>query len=171
MKKTCPYCAEEVMTAAKICPHCRNWLSKYSLRNPAVLIICFCLLMLIGIFGFLYSAHQFLNPGRDYSPFRDSLSVLETRMNFKPDEYGDCIYVVVVLTNKCVFTWKNPQLDIRFYDKAGTLIDANSNAGGGLIQSLGDMAVRVECRPCHPLSEYDSCKVFVRGAVDPIVRF
>ena len=171
MKKTCPYCAEEVLTVAKICPHCRNWLSKYSLRNPAVFISSFCLFIIVGIFGFLYSVQQLLNPGRDYSPFRDSLSVLETRMNFKPDEYGDCIYVVVVLTNKCDFAWKNPQLDIRFYDKAGTLIDANANAGGGLIQSLGDMAVRVKCRPCHPFSEYDSCKVFVRGAVDPIVRF
>ena len=127
--------------------------------------------MLIGIVGFLNAAHQLMNPGREYSPYRDSISVLETRINFKPDEYGDCIYVVVVLTNKCEFSWKNPQLDIRFYNKAGTLIDANANAAGGLIQSFGDMAVRVKCRPCHPFSEYDSCKVFVRGAVDPIVRF
>jgi hypothetical protein len=171
MKKTCPYCAEEVMAAAKVCPHCRNWLSMYSLRNPAVGMFGFCLFFLIGFIGFLNAVHQLMNPGRDFSPYRESISVVESRMDFKPDDYGMAIYVVAVLTNKCELAWKNPQLDLRFFNKAGNLIDAIPCNGGGVIYPNGELAVRAKNRPSHAVSEYDSCKVFVRSAVDPKVRF
>jgi hypothetical protein len=171
MNKTCPYCDEEVKPAAKVCPYCRNWLSKYSLRNPVVGISGFCLFLIIVFIGFLNFVHQIMNPGRDFSPYRDSISVVESRMNFKPDEYGDAFYVVTVLTNKCEFAWKNPQLDLRFYNKAGTLIDAMSYTGNGVVYPNGEMAFKTKNRPSHPVAEYDSCKVFVRSAVDPRVRF
>lgn len=171
MKKTCPYCAEEVMAIAKVCPHCRNWLSIYSLRNPIVGGVFACLFATILIIGMLTSVHRLMNPGRDFSPYRESISVVESRMNFKPDEYGDAFYVVAILTNKCDLAWKNPQLDLRFFNKAGTLIDTTVYTGGGVIYPNGELAVKVKNRPNHAVSEYDSCKVFVRSAVDPKTRF
>ena len=171
MNKTCPYCAEEVLPAAKVCPHCRNWLSIFSLRNPLAGIVCFCIFFLILVIGLLTSMQRLLNPVRNFSPYRDSISVVESRMNFQPDAHDPSIYVVVVLTNKSELAWKNPQLDLRFFNQAGVFIDANSYSGGGVVQPHGDMAVRVKCRPCHPIAEYDSCKILVRSAVDPISRF
>ena len=34
--QTCPFCAEPIKPAAKLCPWCRQWLTMRSIRNPAV---------------------------------------------------------------------------------------------------------------------------------------
>ncbi len=170
MNKPCPYCAEETKPGAKICPHCRNWLSLFSLRNPSVTIASFGILSLVFIASFSFWVMQFMNAGRSYAPHIGCVSVVETHMNCQPDEVGQANYVVVVLTNKCELDWKDPQLDLRFYNQAGTLIDAGSYTGRGVIHANGELAVRYKLRPSHPVSEYDSCKVFVRWAYDPVAR-
>jgi len=171
MNKICPYCSEEVKSTAKVCPFCRQWLSVFSLRNPVIAAVLGCALYLIFILALLKFINGIMNPGVDFSPYRESISVVESRMNFQSDQYGSSIYVVVVLTNKCELAWKSPQLDLRFYNQAGTLIDAVAYSGGGIIYPNGELALRVKSRPCHAISEYDSCKVFVRAALDPRTRF
>jgi hypothetical protein len=78
---------------------------------------------------------------------------------------------VVVLTNKCEVAWKNPQLDLRFYNQKGEMVDAASPTTSGVIYPSGELAVRAKVRPSHEIGEYTSFKVFVRSAVDPRVRF
>ena len=171
MKKICPYCAEEVMPVAKVCPHCRNWLTVYSLRNPVAFCVCLFALLLVLIGGMIAFVQRAMNPGRDFSPYRDSICIVESQMNFKPDEYGPAIYVVAVLTNKCELAWKNPQLDFRFCNQSGALIDAAVYSASGVIYPNGELAVRTKIRPSHDVAEYVSCKVFVRSAVDPSIKF
>ncbi len=144
MNNKCPYCFEETKPAAKVCPHCRNWLSIFSLRNPVVGMVVVYMLFLIFIIGFLTFTKQLMNPGRDFSPYRDSISVVESRMNFQADQFGQAIYVVGVLTNKSELAWKNPQLDLRFYNQSGTLIDAASATVVGVIDPNGELAFRVK---------------------------
>src|ERR1035437_3057991 len=84
--KVCPYCAEQIKVTAKICPWCRQWLSMYSLRNPAVSAMVFFLCLLIFIVSFLAFFQRLLKPGVDFSPYRDSISVVESRMNLQDDD-------------------------------------------------------------------------------------
>jgi hypothetical protein len=164
--KVCPYCAEQIKVTAKICPWCRQWLSMYSLRNPAVSAMVFFLCLLIFIVSFLAFFQRLLKPGVDFSPYRDSISVVESRMNLQDDDKKPMVNVVVIVTNKSEVAWKNIQTDVRFYDKSGTLIDAGADWGGGVISPHGELAFRIRTQPGRSLSEYDSYKIYVRAARD-----
>jgi hypothetical protein len=172
MNNTCRYCAEEVKPAAKVCPHCRQWLSVLSLRNPTFSAVASALLGVVFIVGCLVTFNQMVKSGTDFAPYRDSISVLESRINFQPDQNGEqMLYVVGVLTNQSHLPWRSPQLDLRFFNKAGTLIDAAYASASGIVYPNADLAFRVKSRPNHSTSEYDSCKLYVRWASDPHSRF
>jgi hypothetical protein len=169
--KVCPYCAEPIKVAAKICPWCRQWLSTYSLRNPAVFAAVFYLCMVIFTIGFLAFFQRLLKPGVDFSPYRDSVSIVESRMNLSDNDKQPMVYVVVVVTNKSELSWKDVQTDVRFFDKAGILIDTGTDWGRGVIFPHGDLAFRIRTQPSHPLSEYESYKVYIRAARDARAHF
>lgn len=171
MNKACPYCAEQVSSNAKICPHCRQWLSAYSLRNPALAVILSCTFGLICVIGVLIFFQRLTNQGRDFSPYRNSISVVESRMRLQADEKSPFVNVVVVLTNKSELAWKDVQMDLRFYNAAGTLIDAVAYVSRGEIYPNGELAFRIKNPPNHPLSDYDSYKIFVRSARDARAHF
>ena len=171
MNRACPYCAEEVSANAKICPHCRQWLSVHSLRNPTVFLAMVCSLGLVCIVSCLLFFRQIMNPGKDFSPYRESIYVVESRMNFQSDEKEPSVNVVVVLTNRSEFAWKDVQMDLRFYNAAGTMIDAMPYWNRGEIYPNGELAFRIKNHPSHALGEYDSYKIFVRSARDVRAHF
>ena len=47
-QKVCPFCAETIPAAAKLCPRCGQWLSLRSFRHPVV-IICVAIVFFFGI--------------------------------------------------------------------------------------------------------------------------
>jgi len=171
MSKFCPYCSEEVKPAAKVCPHCRQWLSLFSLRNPTVALFSVSLLYAILTIALLTYVGRLMNPGMDFSPYRNSISVTESRMNFQFIESNQMIFVVGVLTNKGNLPWKDVHLDVRFYNRSGEMIDATSGEAYSVIYPGADLAFRTKCAPSHNISEYDSWKVFIGSAQDPKTRF
>src|SRR5450432_3331792 len=100
MSKICPYCAEQVNDVAKICPRCRQWLSMFSWRNPAAALSVVCLCGLVCLIGLLVFLQRLLNPGIDFSPYRDSIFVVESRMNIQANDKQPMVNVIVLLTNK-----------------------------------------------------------------------
>jgi hypothetical protein len=170
MSKVCPYCAEQVNNAARICPRCRQWLSIFSWRNPAVSVFVVCFCGLGCLIGFLVFLQRLLDPGIDFSPYRDSISVVESRMNLQANDKQPIVNVVVLLTNKTDLAWKDVQMDLRFYDKTGTFIDADVGWGRGVIFPHGELAFRIRTQPSHPLSDYEAYKIYVRSARDVHAR-
>jgi len=169
--RVCPYCAEQIKPAAKVCPWCHQWLSPLSLRNPVAFLAVFCGWVLILIVGFLLMLGRLFTPGIDFSPYRDQISVVESRMNLKDAGEKSAVYVVVVITNQTDVAWKQAQVDARFFNKAGTLIDARTQWDTSTILGHGESAFRIGLTPCHALSDYDSYKVFVRSASDARAHF
>ena len=166
MNKLCPYCTESVQTKAKVCPHCRQWLSIISLRNPAVFILIFTVSAIVFLVSLVKDFRERINAGVDFSLYRNRISVTESHMTFNSDEKAPLIYVVIVLTNKSDLAWKDVDMDLRFYDKSGSLIDAMQGWSSGVIYPSGDFAFRVKETPNHPFSDYDSYKIFIRSARD-----
>ena len=171
ISKICPYCAERINAAAKICPWCRQWLSVFSLRNPAVFTVVFYSFFLVCAIGFLAFLQRVVKPGVDFSPYRDSIPIVESRMNLQADDKQPMVNVVVVVTNKSDLAWKNVQLDTRFYDKAGVLIDAREYTDSSMILSHGELAFRIRLQPSHALSDYNSYQIYVRAARDARSHF
>ena len=164
--KTCPYCAEPVKNTAKICPHCRQWLTALSFRNPAVLVVVIYFCILILIVGFLMFLGRLLNPGINFMPYRDGISIVDSRMNIQDEGKDSSVHVVAVITNQTDIAWKQVQLDVRFFDRTGELIDGRMYLDSSIILPHGESAFRINTKPSHPLSDYVSYKIFVRYARD-----
>lgn len=174
-EKTCPYCAEQIKASAKVCPRCQQWLTTYSLRNPTVFIGSVCLCALISLFvAFLLFQRLFerlLQPGIDFSSYRDSISVIESRMNLEKGDKESSVNVVAVITNKSELAWKEIEMDTRFFDKTGTMIDAQTVPQRWTILPHSELAFRIRITTSRELSEYDSYKIYVRSAKDARDRF
>lgn len=169
--RTCPYCAEQIRVAAKVCPHCRQWLTILSLRNPATFLAVFYFCALALIVGFLVFLGRLLNPGINFMPYRDGISIVDSRMNIQDAGKDSSVHVVAVITNQTDIAWKQVQLDVRFFDQSGKLIDGRMYIDSSVILPHGESAFRVNTRPSHSLADYDSYKIFVRYARDARAHF
>ena len=115
----------------------------------AALVVCLC--GLICLIGFLVFFQRLLDPGMDFTRYRDGISVVESRMNLQANDKQPMVNVVVLLTNRTEVAWKNVQMDLRFYDRTGAFIDADVGWGRGIIVPHGELAFRIKTQPSHPL--------------------
>src|ERR1035437_3737796 len=53
-QRECPFCAETILTEAKVCPHCHQWLTLCSFRN-AVVTTCVMTALLLALFAILWA--------------------------------------------------------------------------------------------------------------------
>ena len=141
-----------------------------SFRNPAVFIFVFYFCVSVLVVGFLVFLGRLLNPGINFFPYRDGIVVVESRMNTQEVGKDSVVHVVTVITNQTDIAWKEIQLDVRFFDQTGKLIDGRTYLESSTILPHGESAFRINTHPSHPLSDYDSYKIFVRYARDARVR-
>ena len=118
--------------------------------------------------GFMLALNRISSPGADFSPYRSSISVMESTMDkTKTSEDGTPRIVVVgLITNKSDIAWKNIEFDLRFFDRSGNLIDTESADEYYPILSHRDSGFRAWLEPVHPLSDYDSYKIYIGSARD-----
>src|ERR1035437_7984563 len=107
--RICPFCAESINPAAKLCPRCRQWLTMRSLRNPAIFLwvhggLSAAVFILMG-FGFLSAVNRLGNPKPYYTAFPQVLRVVESRMNWARTKDGPRIYLTGILTNQSPVAW------------------------------------------------------------------
>mgnify|MGYP001022621206 CR=1 FL=1 len=167
-KRTCRFCSEAIPLAAKVCPRCRQWLTLRSLRNPGVWTLVFGT-VLMGFFASLASktmAHleSIINPRPLYSEMPDALRVLSAQMVWVEGTNGGTIFVVGILTNQSSVTWKSPELQCRFFNAGGGMIDAAYPSSRLTILPGGDAAFRGTVVPACAKSEYHTLTVKVSSA-------
>jgi hypothetical protein len=143
----------------------------FSLRNPTVFLLIFCICYLSSALGLLIVFNRIADPGINFFPYRNQLSIFDSRMNLEDAAKEYSVHVVAVVTNQTDIAWKDVQLDVRFFNKAGTLIDARTFMNSPTIFPHGDSAFRINVDPIHPLADYDSYKIYIRSARDTRSRF
>jgi hypothetical protein len=72
---------------------------------------------------------------------------------------------LVALTNHGDYSWKDVQVEVRYFDKDQKLIDARVfETARSVIMGHGELALAIESNPCQPETNYSSHAVFVRHA-------
>jgi hypothetical protein len=171
--KTCRYCAEQIKATARICPRCRQWLSVFSCRNPAVLVGTTSLFYFLMFAVLIEGIHKMFDPGIDFLPYRDQVSVAESNFIFGTNVLNKQLYVgiVAVVTNQSDKAWSGVELEARYFDKSGKLIDVGHGNYIWTLYPKSDGAVRVTSGNLHPLADYASYKIYVGSARDAHARF
>jgi hypothetical protein len=167
-KKCCPFCAETIPAAAKICPRCRQWISLRSFRNPVVglVISLFALLMISGCVAFFFT-HVFsrvFNAPPYYADHVGSLQILQLKMFFKDTTNGPRIYITGILTNRSQIPWRDIEFECRFLRSNGNLIDAYTSRSYSTVQANDDGAFRVTVTPIKDFQEYENLKLSISNA-------
>lgn len=166
--RTCPFCAESIKREAKVCPRCHQWLTLRSLRNPAIAVWVYGFphLAIYALLGMLLltALDRIQNPKPNYTAFVTSLRVLESRMNWAETSNGPRIYVTGILTNQSEFAWRDIELECRFLDAGGQMVDAAHPHAGLTIQPHDDTAFRAVVTPSRASNDYASFRLSVSTA-------
>jgi hypothetical protein len=173
--RICPFCAESIQPAAKVCPRCRQWLTVCSLRHPLVSALLagipmIAIMVVLGVAG-LDRLDRIINPRPSYTAFPHALRVLESRMNWAQTKDGLRIYLTGILTNPSPVAWRDVEFESRFYDSTGVMVDAAHSHGYLTIEPGDDTAFRAVVIPGCATNDYNSYKLSVSTARNARGRF
>ena len=166
--RTCPFCAEPIKPAAKVCPWCRQWLTLRSIRNPTISVLLhgvpmIAIWIVVSLAG-LNAFERIQNPKPNYTDFPHALHVTESRMNWAATKNGLVIYMTGILTNQSPVSWKDVEFECRFYDANGVMVDAAHPHSFLTMQPNDDTAFRAAVTPVCATNDYNSFKLSVNTA-------
>jgi len=162
--KVCRLCAEKIKAAAKLCPYCRTSQRRWPFFTVFDLTLIITLLLFIGSWALII---HLLNHGRTFSPKRDRIEVLSSKLALDVTKHSTNVIVVGVLTNGSPYTWIIRDMEIRFLDRDGKTIDADEIWGDFTVLPHDDHSFRSQIYGRKSVPEHASCKIHVRLARDP----
>lgn len=166
--KTCPFCAEKIHQTAKVCPRCRQWLTWRSIRHPIISMLVGVVPLVLGAALVIVKLSLMLddigNPRPHYSEFASPLTILESNMNWVETSTGLRIFITGVLTNESFQAWKDVEVECRFHDRTGKLIDAANGLARLTVLPESDSAFRVSVTPSRASNDYAGYRVSVSNA-------
>lgn len=160
-------CAETIRAAAKVCPHCRQWQTKWSMPIPSLNGLGVGITLLaVWLGGGFFLAHL-MSPGRDFGKYQDQIVVVNSQMSLSRTDKSPYASVVGTIKNTSPYSWKEVQLEVQYFDKDGKLIDTKSDREyDATILAGAERAFRIRAVADKPEAAYASHKVFVRAAKD-----
>lgn len=171
--KVCRLCAETIKAEAKVCPYCRA-----GQRRRYVLTIHDWIMILTLLFfgGSIYLTLQLLEHGRAFSPPRDRIDVLYSRLGFRVTKWGSSprwetnIVVVGTMTNASPYAWAVggiSEVEVRFFDRDGKITDTDRLSGEEFtILPHSDHSFRFYVHR-KSIPEYANYRIYVRSAENP----
>ena len=165
--KICPACAEAVKVTAKLCPFCRSDQRRSTALNVKLAPWVAWPFWLLFICGCLIVFYRVAYPGKDFASCRSQVVISSSSMQFSNGERGRYVTTIGTITNISDCGWKDVQLEVRYFNQDGKLIDVGTQYISDLfVQPNSESAFRVRTLADQPDSAYASHKVLVRTAKD-----
>ncbi len=164
--KSCKTCAEDIRTAARVCPHCRQGQSIFWSRSPFVVFPLSGLLFIVILFVIMPD-RAILTPGAEFSDHVDQVVVRGSSFEFSDCNGTSHVSTVGMLDNTGEHGWKELHFEVRYFNEIGDLIDTVSSKAYSLIlPPSGETAFRVKGAAARDRDEYVSHRVIVKHATD-----
>jgi hypothetical protein len=152
--KACKSCCEQIQLGAKRCPHCNQQQSR---------VINFLNMgggALIGVAVLAFFFYQFHRNNQELKDYASKLSTGPFTVHVQSTSetpYASCL---AIARNDAPFGWRNLQVEARFFDASGNLIDVtHQRLNGSFIPANGEAGVRVLERAARSASEYSRCEL------------
>lgn len=161
----CKFCTEPVKVNARVCPHCRQWLTLRALRNPQVLgcvVGGLLSLTLIPMYFILMSkfANAF-NPRPFYYESSRGLRLTQSTMLWQQFDSSLRIVITGVVSNESEIPWKDVEFECRFFDTNGTMVDVANQARYLSVQPHDETAFAMRVMPARNTNSYASYRLMI----------
>ena len=163
--KSCSECCEPMDAAARFCPHCGHMQWQRNWRRLALSLAPIVFFMVIMMVWAARWEHAFRPQG--LATYAGQIKVAESRMEFGQSPQGPVVLVVGMLKNESDTAWRGMELQARFFDPQGKLIDvAVKDSFFSSIQPRGEVAFKLRGPADLPRENYARCEVLVHSAED-----
>jgi hypothetical protein len=146
--KTCRMCCSEIADAARICPHCRHpqgWLSVGRWAVSSIFLVAMLGVILWG----RTTVSTTLDPPK-YSAHLGALRVKSSEMVYNLEGQCPTLTTFGTVVNASDIPWKDLQIEVRYFNKAGALVDAQSeDAYRSFVPANGEGAFRLQMKPAR----------------------
>lgn len=164
--KTCKMCYQEMDSRAKKCPYCHHWQNKISMIVWHPAFAAFLIMIPSCIFVGLIFESMF-DKGEDFTTYRTQIAISESELKFGKTVRGPTVVAMGIMTNKSSLSWKDVQLEVRFYDNNNKLIDTDQKNKYSFVVPANDISTfKVSIPREFPEEQYASCKVRILSAKD-----
>ncbi len=163
--KQCPQCAERIKATAKKCPFCMTPQGKKRWFLSLLALLPFIFMMI-----YISRIPSGLNkPKFQFADYTQQVRVTSSEMHFETlgKETERTVTVLGTVRNDSNIAWRHPRYEVRFFNKAGKLIDTEtSEISHTALAPHQEQGFRIQTTASKPIADYATLQVKLVTAED-----
>lgn len=168
--KLCKMCYQKIDLRARKCPFCHHWQNRIDsvLFHPAIAVLPFAFVFIIVPL----MMRSMFDPGESFDKYKDQVKITNSQMVFGQTDCGQNLVILGTFKNNSDVSWKDIQLEARFFDHEGRLIDTGQkNEYFYILQENSEAPFKFSMKKEFPTEKYVTYSISVLNAKDAKAMF